>query len=66
MLEKPDDVDDDLCLPRAVLRLSSPVLKHPNLRMCDMCGRTYCIVPDSHETTLTISRHVERCHPDEM
>lgn len=63
---KNDDADGSPQLSRTILRLSSAVPKHPNLRMCDLCGRAYCIVPDSHETTITISRHIERCHSDEM
>ena len=60
------EADDSPRLSRTVLRLSSAVPKHPNLRMCDLCGHTYCIRPDDHETRITIARHIERRHSDEM
>ena len=56
---------EELELPRHVRRMSSAVQKHPNLRLCKLCGRKYCIIPDGHEISITIERHLARCHADE-
>ena len=59
------EVDEDAALSEQVRRHSSAVPKHPNLRMCNYCEQRYCITPDSHETAITIARHLEKCVAEE-
>lgn len=59
------EADDDK-LPEQVRRHSSAVPKHPDLRACNFCERRYCVKPDADETAITIARHLERCHAEEI
>lgn len=59
------EADDTPVLSEQVRRHSSAVPKHPNLRVCNYCEQQYCVMPDVHETTITIARHLERCRAEE-